>query len=90
MKTTNRKEGTMNAVDRITHKIALLTRRPVADIRSDKELRQLVQDSFALVEMVVELEDEFGVHLSHEEFASVVTVNDLTSLIGRRIPAKVG
>jgi acyl carrier protein len=73
---------------RITKKIAQLARRPVADVREDKELRELVQDSFALVEMVVDLEEEFGVHLTQEDFAKVITVRDLTDLIGGRMTAE--
>ncbi|HWL85002.1 MAG TPA: acyl carrier protein [Polyangiaceae bacterium] len=74
----------------IFKKIAQLTRKPVDDIRADRTLRELVQDSFALVEMVVELEDEFGVHISQEDFVHVSTVGDLTTLIGDRMKAEAG
>ena len=73
--------------DRIIRKIAQLTRRPAHDIQPERALRELVHDSFALVEIVVELEEEFGVHLTHDDFAGIGTVHDLTQLISARMPA---
>jgi len=75
---------------RITTKLAQITRRSVDEIRSERSLRELVHDSFALVEMAVELQEEFGVHMTGEDFATIVTVNDLTSLISARMPAEPG
>ena len=75
---------------RITTKIAQITRRSVDEIRSERSLRELVHDSFALVEMAVELQEEFGVQMSGEDFATIVTVKDLTSLISARMPAETG
>ena len=72
---------------RIIAKIAELVRRPVAEIHADRPLRELVHDSFMLVEMVVDLEDEFGVPMSQGDFAKVVTVRDLTELIDARLAA---
>lgn len=74
-------------VNLIIKKIAELTRRGEADVRHDRALRELVHDSFALVELVVGLQDEFNVQLSHKDFAHVVTVQDLTTLIGSRLSA---
>lgn len=75
-------------LQRIIEKIAQLVRRPVDDVREDRQLRELVQDSFMLVEVVVDLEEEFGVHLTQDDFAKIVTVRDLVDLIdGRRAAA---
>lgn len=73
---------------RITAKIAQLVRRPIEDIRQDRQLRELVQDSFMLVEIVVDLEEEFGVHLTHDDFAKIITVRDLLELVAGRMTAK--
>lgn len=72
---------------RIIEKIAQLVRRPVDDVREDRQLRELVQDSFTLVEVVIDLEEEFGVHLTQADFAKIVTVRDLADLIGERLTA---
>lgn len=72
---------------RIVEKIAQLVRRPIGDIREDRQLRELVQDSFTLVEVVIDLEEEFGVHLSQDDFAKIVTVRDLVDFIGGRMAA---
>lgn len=40
-------------------------------------LSNLVSDSFVLVDMVIELQEEFGVHLVQEHLKSVKTVADL-------------
>jgi acyl carrier protein len=74
--------------DRIIRKIAQMTRRSLDDVGQWRALRELVHDSFALVELVVELEEEFGVHFTQDDFAQVVTVSDLTQLIGARMPAE--
>jgi acyl carrier protein len=73
---------------RVIKKIAQLVRRPVEDVREDRQLRELVQDSFMLVEIVVDLEEELGVHLSHEDFAKIVTVRDLLNLIAGQMTIK--
>jgi acyl carrier protein len=77
-----------DATRRLTDKIAEITRRPREDVRSDRLLRELVQDSFSLVEMVIELQEEFSVQVSQSDFAGVVTVGDLMALFESRLPAQ--
>jgi acyl carrier protein len=71
--------------ERISSKLAELTRRDRSDIRAERTLRELVHDSFTLVEVMVDLQEEFGLQLSQEDFAGVVTVGDLTNLIDERV-----
>lgn len=76
-----------DVVRRLAEKIAEITRRPKEDVRGDRLLRELVQDSFSLVEMVIELQETFSVQINQSDFASVVTVGDLITLFESRISA---
>lgn len=46
-------------------------------VKDDAVLTDLVNDSFALVDMVVELQEEYGARLTQENLKDVKTVNDL-------------
>jgi acyl carrier protein len=47
-------------------------------------LRDVVEDSFALVELVIGLQEEFGVDLIHDDLQSIRTVGDLTQRLQER------
>ncbi len=57
-----------------------LGRKPDA-IKDEMHLKQLVAESFALVEMVIELQDVFDVRISQEELPQMETVGSLIQLI---------
>jgi acyl carrier protein len=76
-----------DAMRRLVEKIAEITRRPSEDVRGDRPLRELVQDSFSLVEMVIELQETFSVQINQSDFARVVTVGDLITLFESRLSA---
>ena len=44
-------------------------------------LQELVMDSFILIEMVIDLQNTFGVRLNQEDLVEVRTVNDLVTVI---------
>ena len=69
-------------VDRETvkQKMAGLLKQPVARLEDPTALIDLVTDSFLLVEMVIELQEEFGVRFVQEDLNHVKTVFDLTEL----------
>ncbi len=56
-------------------------RQPVEKLSDDAVLTDLVAQSFLLVEIVIELQEEFSVRFGQEELKSVRTVGDLTRLI---------
>ena len=60
-----------------------LAAREAGDVSDALPLRDLVADSFALVELVIALQDELGVRLSHEDLAHVDTVGDLVAVLVR-------
>ncbi len=54
---------------------------PMSLLRDDAPIREVVTESFALVEMVIDLQEEFSVSLHQSDLARVKTVGDLVSLI---------
>ena len=74
----------MIAKDVVRGKVAGLLRQPAAKLGDATLLSELVTDSFVLVEMVIELQEELGVRLSGEELNHVKTVGDLTELVAAK------
>ena len=58
--------------------------QPISKLGDDTVLTDLVVESFALIEMVIELQEEFKVRLVQDDLKNVKTVGDLTSLIESR------
>jgi acyl carrier protein len=71
------------AVDKadVVKAMARFLRQPVEKLHDDAILTELVNESFVLVEMVIQLQEEFGVRFGQEELQGVKTVGDLTGLI---------
>jgi acyl carrier protein len=70
--------------NRVREKMASLLNQPVSKLEDGAVLTALVVESFALIEMVIELQEEFGVRLVQEDLRDVKTVGDLTNLISNR------
>jgi acyl carrier protein len=62
--------------------ISELLRVDASTIRRDMKLSELVPDSFALVELIIDLQDVLGTHLTQADFVNVRTVEDLASIFG--------
>ena len=67
--------------DNIKAKMSGLLRQPVSKLQDDTVLTDLVTQSLLLIEMVIELQEEFGVRLVQDDLKNVRTVGDLTRLI---------
>jgi len=65
----------------VVDRMALFLGQPTEEFRDEALLTDLVTDSFVLVEMVIELQEELGVQFGHEELRNVKTVGDLGHLI---------
>lgn len=63
-------------------RVAEVLRRP--EVPLDAELAGLAVDSFVLVELVLELQDEFRVHFDHDDVQRLRTVRDLVDLVEAR------
>ncbi len=75
---------------RVYGRIAALLRFPAERIADETVLTDLVTDSFVLVEMVVELQEEFGVQFVQEDLGRVTTFGDLAHLVEDRLGGKAG
>lgn len=62
-------------------KIANILRIAPEKVQDDCALTDLVSDSFALVDMVVELQEDLGARLTQENLRDVRTVRDLWAQI---------
>lgn len=61
--------------------MARFLRQPVEKLNDGAVLTDLVAESFVLVELVIQLQEEFGVRFGQQELQGVRTVGDLTELI---------
>jgi acyl carrier protein len=53
-------------------------------VRADVALEDLVSDSYRLVEMAIELQDDYDVIFSQADLSTVTTVGDLAELVRAR------
>ncbi len=77
----------MTAED-VRHRIAEVLRVPEARVAPDTVLTELVAESFQLVEMVIELQEDYDILLSSEDLRELRTVGQLTALVESRLPGK--
>lgn len=54
---------------------------PVDGLNPQTTLRELAADSFRLIEMSVDLQEEFDVIFTQEQLREVATLDDLTRLV---------
>ncbi len=73
-------------VDRenIRGEIARFVKKPAEKVADGTALADLVQESFVLVELAIELQETFSVRFGQEELQKVRTVGDLIGLIESR------
>ena len=79
----------MPAIDAATvrHRIAETLQLPLAKLTDDRLLTDVVAESFAMVEMVIDLQEEFGIRLDQAELKRLKTVADLTALVAAKTAA---
>ncbi len=65
---------------KIKERMAVFLKQPVANLKNSTILTDLVQDSFILVEMVIQLQEDFGTQFMQEDLKNVKTVEDLLRL----------
>lgn len=70
---------------KIREKMAEVLGRESSAIEDDAELASLVNSSFVLVELVIELQEEFDVRFNQADMNEVTTVHDLIKLIENRV-----
>lgn len=79
----------MSTIDPTTvrKRIADTLQLPLAKLTDDRLLTDIVRESFAMVEMVIDLQEEFGVRLDQAELKQLKTVADLTALVAAKCAA---
>jgi acyl carrier protein len=73
----------------VAERISITSDVPVESLRPDTTLNDLALDSFLLVEMVVDLQEEFDAIFSQEALQRVVTIADLVDLLNTSAAAAV-
>lgn len=72
----------MATIDKVKEIIAKQLNKPVEEITGDKEIvKDLGADSLDVVEMVMNLEDEFAITVPEDEAVNIKTVDDIVNLI---------
>ena len=64
--------------------IAAYLNLPPSQVTADAVMRDLVAESFVLVELVMELQEQFGARLTGEDLAHVKTAGELAGLVSER------
>lgn len=67
-----------------------ILKQPVGKLEDEAVLRDLVTDSFVLIDMVIELQDDYDVLLVQDDLKAVKTVGDLVKLLEKKSPARSG
>ncbi len=75
----------MNNRERVRDKIAEILGHTSEVVLDDAELTSLVNSSFLLVEMVIELQEEFDVRFQQVDMNEVATVGQLLDLVDSRM-----
>ncbi len=69
----------------IKQKIAQFTKLPMDSITDDKEITELVSDSFMLVELLLSIQEQFQIELEQEDLEQVITIGELLELIEQKL-----
>ncbi|MFN2505478.1 MAG: acyl carrier protein [Acidimicrobiales bacterium] len=73
------------AVEDICRRIAEVLGVPEPRVRPEVALTDLVSDSYRLVELAIELQDDYDVIFSQADLGGVDTVGDLAGLVRSRV-----
>jgi acyl carrier protein len=69
------------STDAVMNRIAQVLDLPASELSADTPVRSLVRESFMLVELVVDLQEEFGSYFTQAELRTVETVGQLVALL---------
>jgi acyl carrier protein len=75
--TGNAKITTEAVLDRIAELLSV----PVSDLAPQVPIRELVRESFMLVELVIDLQEEFGTYFTQAELREIGTIGELVALL---------
>ena len=72
------------SVDQVNERIAQVLGVAANRVKSDVVLTDLVSDSYRLVEMAIELQDDYDVVFTQADLSEVTTVGELVELVRSR------
>ncbi len=67
----------------VKEKVAEFLKVPAGELREDMTLASLIADSFMIVEMMIELQEIFGICLHQEDLKDIHTLGELAAVIER-------
>lgn len=73
----------MNKIEEIRSKLAKRTHKET--IKDEEKLRELGLDSLDVVDLLMQLEDEYGIQFDDVDMAKLITVKDLLSEIEAKL-----
>ena len=73
---------------KVKETLARLCRKPLEKVKDEMLMTEIVSDSFALVEIVIELQEELSVRLVSEHLKGVKTVADFARVVSERSAAQ--
>jgi acyl carrier protein len=68
-------------LQKVKERMALVLNIPLARVSEGALLQELVADSFILIDMVIDLQNEFKVRLNQEDLVAVKSVGDLLAVL---------
>ncbi len=71
--------------DRVRAALGDALKRDTAELADDTVLADLVAESFALIETVINLQEDLGIRLVQEDLRNVKTVGDLIAVCAPRL-----
>lgn len=75
-------------VEKICQAVAKQLRKPVAEVTPDKKLKEeLNADSLDVVELMMNLEEEYDLSIPDEELVKMQTINDVAAFIEKELDA---
>lgn len=72
----------MITIDKVKEIISAQLNKPIDEITDEKEVvKDLGADSLDIVEMLMSLEEDFGITISEDDAVNIKTVGDIVKLI---------
>lgn len=68
----------------VKEKICQFVKLPISKLQDEALLTDVITESFVLIEMIIELQEEFNVRFVQEDLQDIKTVADLTQLFVNR------
>ncbi|MDZ8187707.1 MAG: acyl carrier protein [Nostoc sp. ChiSLP02] len=69
----------------VKEKISDFTKIPISKLQDEALLTDVIAESFVLIEMIIELQEEYRVCFLQEDLQDIKTVGDLTQLFVNRV-----